>query len=86
LLHVPDYIINSGPLWTVWNYPTEQFCGYIVCSSKSQKNPYASFACHLCEVAQINQIKLLYHLDVELDLSPQGLDWQRGLALEECGL
>ncbi|TFK97580.1 hypothetical protein BDV98DRAFT_632105 [Pterulicium gracile] len=44
LLHLPDQIINSGPLWTVWSYPTERVCDFIVRSSKSKKNPYASFS------------------------------------------
>lgn len=81
LLHLPNYIIDSGPLWTVWSYPTERLCGFIVQLSKSKKNPYASFARRLREIAQLNQIKLLYSLHNELDLSTETSDRRRGLHL-----
>jgi hypothetical protein len=56
-------------MWCYWNYVTERFVGFLVRSSKSRKNPYASFARHLREVALNNAIKIKYHLQEELDLS-----------------
>jgi hypothetical protein len=47
----------------------ECFVGYLVRSSKSRKNLYASFARRLRDVAQNNAIKIKYHLQEELDLS-----------------
>ncbi|KAF7325517.1 hypothetical protein MKEN_00400800 [Mycena kentingensis (nom. inval.)] len=72
LLHIADNILNAGPMWTYWNYITERFVGYLVRSSKSRKNPYASFARRLREIAQNSAIKVRYHaggLREELDLS-----------------
>ncbi|KAF8135886.1 hypothetical protein K438DRAFT_1639915, partial [Mycena galopus ATCC 62051] len=69
LLHIPDDILNAGPMWCYWNYVTERFVGFLVRSSKSRKNPYASFARRLREIAQNNLIKVKYQLHHELDLS-----------------
>ncbi|KAF7328012.1 hypothetical protein MKEN_00381900 [Mycena kentingensis (nom. inval.)] len=69
LLHIADNILNAGPMWTYWNYITERFVGYLVRSSKSRKNPYASFARRLREIAQNSAIKVRYRLREELDLS-----------------
>ncbi|KAK1229010.1 hypothetical protein PQX77_007937 [Marasmius sp. AFHP31] len=69
LLHLADEILRAGPVWCHWNFPTERFCGALVRSSKSRKNPYASFARRLLEVACLNQIKVIYDLKDELDLS-----------------
>ncbi|KAF7297482.1 hypothetical protein MIND_00982000 [Mycena indigotica] len=71
LLHIPDDILNGGPMWTYWNYVTERYVGFIVRSSKSRRNPYASFARRLREIAQNSAIKVRYHLSRELDLSPK---------------
>ncbi|KAJ6554783.1 hypothetical protein B0H19DRAFT_948174 [Mycena capillaripes] len=69
MLHIPDDILNAGPMWCYWNYVTERFVGFLVRSSKSRKNPYASFARRLREIAQNNLIKIKYQLHRELDLS-----------------
>ncbi|KAF7323554.1 hypothetical protein MKEN_00575700 [Mycena kentingensis (nom. inval.)] len=71
LLHIPDDIFEGGPMWTYWNYVTERYVGYLVRSSKSRKNPYASFARRLREIAQNSMIKVKYHLARELNLSPR---------------
>ncbi|KAJ7226887.1 hypothetical protein GGX14DRAFT_555481 [Mycena pura] len=71
LLHLPDNILNAGPMWTYWNYITERYVGYLVRSSKSCKNPYASFARRLREIAQNSLIKVKYQLSEELNLSPR---------------
>ncbi|KAJ7195544.1 hypothetical protein GGX14DRAFT_575614 [Mycena pura] len=69
LLHIPDDILNAGPMWTYWNYVTERYVGFLVRSSKSRRNPYASFARRLREIAQNTAIKIRFHLREELDLS-----------------
>ncbi|KAJ7346051.1 hypothetical protein DFH08DRAFT_633341, partial [Mycena albidolilacea] len=55
-----------GPMWCYWNYVTERYVGFIVRSSKSRKNPYASFARRMREIAQNNAIKVKYQLHDEL--------------------
>jgi hypothetical protein len=84
LLHIPDDILNAGPMWCYWNYVTERFVGYLVRSSKSRQNPYASFARRLREIAQNNVIKLKYNLHDELDLSDRHDDELRGEGFSDC--
>jgi hypothetical protein len=74
LLHIPDDILNAGPMWCYWNYVTERFVGFLVRSSKSRRNPYASFARRLRDIAQNNVIRLKYNLHRELDLSDRADD------------
>ncbi|KAF7334087.1 hypothetical protein MVEN_02314400 [Mycena venus] len=81
LLHIPDDILNAGPMWCYWNYITERFVGFLVRSSKSRKNPYASFARRLCDIAQNNVIKLRYHLHDDLDLSDRREEECQGQAV-----
>ncbi|KAJ7347182.1 hypothetical protein DFH08DRAFT_699504 [Mycena albidolilacea] len=78
LLHIPDDILNAGPMWCYWNYVTERFVGYLVRSSKSRRNPYASLARRLREIAQNSVIKMKYNLHRELDLSDRCDDELKG--------
>ncbi|KAJ6448811.1 hypothetical protein C8R45DRAFT_850132 [Mycena sanguinolenta] len=78
MLHIPDDILNAGPMWCYWNYVTERFVGFLVRSSKSRKNPYASFSRRLREIAQNNLIKVKYQLHRELDLSDHREEETRG--------
>ncbi|KAJ7142048.1 hypothetical protein C8R43DRAFT_835232, partial [Mycena crocata] len=66
LLHIPCNIRIMGPLWAYWNFPTERFCGSIVRAVTSPKHPFTSMAHRLRDVAQLNQLKLIYHLREEL--------------------
>jgi hypothetical protein len=86
MLHIPDDILNAGPMWCYWNYVTERFVGYLVRSSKSRKNPYASFARRLREIAQNNLIKVKYQLHRELDLSDRWEEESRGHTVASCEL
>lgn len=62
----------------------ERYVGFIVRSSKSRKNPYASFARRMREIAQNNAIKVKYQLHDELDLSEQRTDELQGHAVADC--
>ncbi|KAJ7245754.1 hypothetical protein C8J57DRAFT_1082207 [Mycena rebaudengoi] len=86
MLHIPDDILNSGPMWCYWNYVTERYVGFIVRSSKSRKNPYASFARRIRDIAQNTAIKVKYHLQQELDLSDRRDELQRRRHFAECEL
>ncbi|KAJ6478355.1 hypothetical protein C8R45DRAFT_756195, partial [Mycena sanguinolenta] len=66
MLHIPDDILNAGPMWCYWNYITERYVGFIARSSKSRKNPYASFARRIRDIAQNTAIKVKYNLHREL--------------------
>ncbi|KAJ7275908.1 hypothetical protein C8J57DRAFT_1505209 [Mycena rebaudengoi] len=84
LLHFPDDILNAGPMWCYWNYITERFVGYLVRSSKSRTNPYASFARRLREIAQNNAINVKYQLWEVLDLSERREEDSNGHRLTSC--
>ncbi|KAJ6451054.1 hypothetical protein C8R45DRAFT_766091, partial [Mycena sanguinolenta] len=78
LLPIPDDILNASPMWCYWNYVTERYVGFITRSSKSHKNPYASFAQRIRDIAQNTAIKVKYNLHQELDLSDRHDELQRG--------
>ncbi|KAL1686983.1 hypothetical protein GGG16DRAFT_63249 [Schizophyllum commune] len=69
LLHVADDIRNAGPVWCYWAFPMERFCGVLGRAVKNRKHPYISLSHRVRDVAQLNQIKLIYCLSDELDLS-----------------
>nr|GAT42540.1 predicted protein [Mycena chlorophos] len=83
LLHIPDDILNGGPMWCYWNYITERYVGFLVRSSKSPRHPYASFARRIREIAQNNVIKLTYGLREELDLTDSREEDRTGHTLAE---
>lgn len=62
----------------------ERFCGSLVPAVKSRKHPFASLAHRIRDVAQLSQIKLLYGLTSELDLSPEKNMDDTGLSLDDC--
>ncbi|KAJ7196295.1 hypothetical protein GGX14DRAFT_376342 [Mycena pura] len=86
MLHIPDDIINAGPMWCYWNYVTERYMGSVTRVSKSRKNPYASFARRLRDIAQNAAIKARYGLQRELDLSDRASELQNGMKFDECEL
>lgn len=69
LLHIAEDIRNMGPVWCYWAFPMERFCGSLLPSIRSRKHPFSSINHRVRDIAQLNQIKLLYHLTEELDLS-----------------
>lgn len=86
MLHIPVNVSTMGPLWCYWNFPTERFCGTIVRAVSSRKYPYTSMASRLRDVAQLNQIKLVYGLTRELDLSDSHEAETSGRHLADCKL
>lgn len=60
-----------GPLWCYWEFVMERFCGSLLPAVKSRKHPYVSLAHRVRDIAQLSQIKLIYGLSDELDLSNQ---------------
>ncbi|KAG8870580.1 hypothetical protein FRB98_001528 [Tulasnella sp. 332] len=69
LLHIAQDIRNMGPMWTYWAFPMERFCGSLLPSIKSRKYPFTSLDHCIQDIAQLDQLKLLYNLFDELDLS-----------------
>jgi hypothetical protein len=62
------------------------FCDSLVPVVKSRKYPFTSLAHHICDVTQLTQIKLLFSLNVELDLSADKAAVDTGFILDDCGL
>lgn len=69
LLHIAQDIRNMGPMWAYWAFPMERFCGSLLPSIKSRKYPFTSLDHRVRDIAQLDQLKLLYGLSGELDLS-----------------
>ena len=75
-----------GPMWCFWAFVMEHFCGSPVPAVKSRKYPFASLAHRLRDVAQLSQIKLLYGLSSELDLSADKDMLDTGHQFDDCEL
>jgi hypothetical protein len=60
----------------------ERYCGFLAASGKSRRSPYMSLTYRICDIAQLNQIKIIYDLEGELDL--QGESGMMGKSFGEC--
>ncbi|KZV77781.1 hypothetical protein PENSPDRAFT_679310 [Peniophora sp. CONT] len=69
LLHIANDIRHMGPVWCYWAFPTERFCGSLLPAIKSQKHPYACLDHRVQDLSQLLQIKVIFGLTDDLDLS-----------------
>ncbi|KIJ24178.1 hypothetical protein M422DRAFT_104595, partial [Sphaerobolus stellatus SS14] len=60
LLHIPDDIRNTGPVWAHWCYIMEHFCGLIVSAVKSRSKRYTAMSRRLLHMSQLSQIEHEY--------------------------
>ena len=81
LLHLADDIRRAGPVWCYWAFSMERFCGMLANSGKSRRFPYVSLSNRICDIAQLNQIKILYGLEKELNLDDES---GTGQSFDEC--
>ncbi|KAI0264689.1 hypothetical protein BC834DRAFT_825984, partial [Gloeopeniophorella convolvens] len=86
LLHLADNITQMGPVWCYWAFPMERFCGSLLPAVKSRKHPYICLNHRVRDIAQLNQIKLLYNLTDQLDLSEQRASMATGIVPNNCTL
>ncbi|KAI8990584.1 hypothetical protein BD414DRAFT_459234 [Trametes punicea] len=70
LLHIGDSLEDIAPVWAVWEFPTERYCGMLIPAVKSRRYPYASLNQYALDVAQLSQIALRYDIEQELSLRP----------------
>jgi hypothetical protein len=68
VLHIPNSIENSGPVWVLWEFPTEHFCGCILPAICSCRYPFANLDNYIITSAQLAQIKIKYNLFDKLSL------------------
>ncbi|XP_006458586.1 hypothetical protein AGABI2DRAFT_141379 [Agaricus bisporus var. bisporus H97] len=71
LLHIAWGIRIAGPVWAYWAFPMERHCNTLLPSIRSRRHPYASISAFVTAVAQLDQIKLRFCLQSELDLNPR---------------
>jgi hypothetical protein len=62
----------------------ERFCGSLVRAAKSKKHPYTSIAYRLLDIAQLNQVKIIYNLSSALNLSEQKDAETKGTRFANC--
>jgi hypothetical protein len=84
LLHIADDIRRAGPVWCYWAFAMERYCGLLANSSKSRRFPYVSLSRRICDIAQLNSIKVIYGLTKELDLSDGQSSVAKGQAYPQC--
>ncbi|KAF9034604.1 hypothetical protein BJ165DRAFT_1356338 [Panaeolus papilionaceus] len=70
LLHIADGIEACGPVWAYWAYPMERHCNTLLPAIRSRRHPYASITTFVTAVAQLNQIRLIYDVEGDLNLNP----------------
>ncbi|RXW22118.1 hypothetical protein EST38_g3746 [Candolleomyces aberdarensis] len=68
VLHIPDNIVETGPVWTSWAFPTERFCGRLLPAIRSWRHPFANLDNYVVASSQLNQIKVKYDLFSPLSL------------------
>lgn len=73
ILHIPDSIEATGPVWVSWAFPTERYCGSLIPAIRSCRFPFPSLDRYITELAQLTQIKMQYNLEEVLSLqAPKG--------------
>ena len=61
--HIPDDIIDTGPIWSTWSWLMERYAGSLLPAVKSKKKPNAVLARRVKNLAQLSIIKLLYNIN-----------------------
>lgn len=61
-LHVPDFMENTGPLWGVWCWIMERFCGRLGRAVSSRKHPFASINRRIFELQTLFSVRNLFGL------------------------
>jgi hypothetical protein len=61
----------------------ERYCGLLARSSKSRQSPYVSISHRICDITQLNQIKVIYNLTKELDLRDES-SVAKGQVYDQC--
>ncbi|PPR05543.1 hypothetical protein CVT24_003285 [Panaeolus cyanescens] len=73
LLHIAWGIRYAGPVGCYWAFPMERHCNALLPSVRSKCHPYTAIANYVTAVAQINQIRLLFNIKLNLD-PPKNVD------------
>jgi hypothetical protein len=71
LLHIADSIQFLGPVWTYWAFPMERFCGRLKHVVTSRRFPWARLDNHVCAIAHLDTVWMLYNLEETIFLFPR---------------
>ncbi|KAG8927712.1 hypothetical protein FRC01_007055 [Tulasnella sp. 417] len=76
ILHIPDDIVNSGPVWTSWCFAMERICFLVKTCVTSRLHLYGTIDQRIKRDAQLSTIKLRYTLTNHLNFSLQTVSSQ----------
>ena len=66
LLHLADGIQECGPVWTMWTFYMERFCGMLQRSLLSHVQPWSNLNKSLLHAIYLEQLGVHYNLQDEL--------------------
>lgn len=69
ILHIPDDVVNSGPVWTSWCFAMERICFLVKTCVTSRLHPYGTIDQRIKRDAQLQTIKFRYRLTDQLNFS-----------------
>ncbi|KAF9044101.1 hypothetical protein BJ165DRAFT_1347492 [Panaeolus papilionaceus] len=84
LLHIANGIRACGPVWVYWAYPMERHCNDLLQAIRSRRHPYTSILNFVTATAQLDQIRLMYNAEDELNLDPDKLENGLIIDYEDC--
>lgn len=70
VLHIVDYIIAAGPVWTSWAFPMERYCGHVSRNIRSRRFPWSNINEFVLASARLAYIKIKFNCIDELRLGP----------------
>ncbi|PPQ78936.1 hypothetical protein CVT24_012460 [Panaeolus cyanescens] len=70
LLHIADGIRNAGPPSCYWAFVMERHCNALLPSIRNRRFPYAAISNYVLQVAQLEQIRLIFNVFDALNLDP----------------
>ncbi|PPQ68810.1 hypothetical protein CVT24_007695 [Panaeolus cyanescens] len=70
LLHISWGIRMAGPIGGYWAFVMERHCNTLLPAVRNRRHPYPSISRFVTASAQLDQIRLMYDADGQLDLDP----------------
>ncbi|QRW26662.1 Transposase family Tnp2 protein [Rhizoctonia solani] len=62
LLHIPYYILQTGPLWASWAFVMERFCGRLLPAVRNRTRPYIQLDNYIKQRAQLQLVAKKYDI------------------------
>lgn len=74
LLHIPQNIQDTGPVWSSWTFYLERYCGDLQVGIHSKSKPWATLDKRMLYTAYLGQLHALYDLKDELSTVKKHVD------------